>query len=127
MAQDMQAEVEAQFWELCWVDQTANRFIVDLTQVVDDLTFTTRGISFINHPANRLSDGLAWMLSQARSKPGGEQLQTSDSRWRGKKARQYLRQVDRFLELLLYSVHVMSGQPSRGSEITTLRHRNGLL
>jgi superfamily II DNA helicase RecQ len=127
MAQDIQAEVEAQFWELCWVDQAADRFTIDLTQVVDDLTFTTRGMSFINHPANRLADGLAWMLSQARSKPGGKQLQTSDGQWRVKKVRQYLLQIDRFLELLLGSVHFTSGQPGRGSEITTLRHRNGLL
>ncbi|KAL6172001.1 hypothetical protein ACJQWK_02991 [Exserohilum turcicum] len=54
-------------------------------------------------------------------------LQTLDSRWRGKRVGQYLRQVDRFLELLLFCVHVTSGQPGRGSEITTIRHRNGLL
>jgi hypothetical protein len=68
-------------------------------------------MSFINHPANCLADGLAWMLSQARSKPGGKQLQTSDGRWRVKKVRQYLLQVHRFLELLLGSVHFTSGQP----------------
>jgi superfamily II DNA helicase RecQ len=54
-------------------------------------------------------------------------LQTLDGRWRGKRVGQYLRQVDRFLELLLFCVHVTSGQPGRGSEITTIRHRNGLL
>jgi hypothetical protein len=41
--------------------------------------------------------------------------------------RQYLRQVNRFLEVLLCSVHVTSGQPGRGSEITTIRHGNGIL
>jgi hypothetical protein len=41
--------------------------------------------------------------------------------------RQYLLQVNRFLELLLGSVHFTSRQPSRGSEITTLQHRNSLL
>ena len=54
-------------------------------------------------------------------------LQTSDGRWRGKRVREYLRQVDRFLELLLGCVHIESGQPARGSEIMTMRHRNGLL
>jgi hypothetical protein len=73
----------------------------------------TRGMSFVSHPANRLSDGLAWMLSQTRSKPGGKQLQTPDGRWRGRKVRQYLLRVDCFLELLLMSVHIMSGQPGR--------------
>jgi superfamily II DNA or RNA helicase len=41
--------------------------------------------------------------------------------------RRYLLQVDRFLEMLLCAVHVTSGQPGRGSEITTMRHRNGAL
>lgn len=55
------------------------------------------------------------------------QLQTMDDRRRGKKVWQYLLQVDRFLELLMGCVHVEYGQPGRGSEITTMRHRNGLL
>src|ERR1051325_22843 len=67
------------------------------------------------------------MLQRARSEEGGMRLQTLDGRWRGKRVGQYLRQVDRFLELLLFCVHVTSGQPGRGSEITTIRHRNGLL
>ncbi|EOA84444.1 uncharacterized protein SETTUDRAFT_72551, partial [Exserohilum turcica Et28A] len=64
---------------------------------------------------------------RARSKEGGMRLQTLDGRWRGKRVGQYLRQVDWFLELLLFCVHVTSGQPGRGSEITTIRHHNGLL
>ena len=127
MAQSMEAEVVEQFWQLCWVDTVADRFTIDLAQISDDVTFTTQGKSFVNNSANRLSGGLAWMLTRARSKEGGMQLQTVDGRWRGKKVRQYLRQVDRFLELLMGCVHVEYGQPGRGSEITTMRHRNGLL
>ena len=41
--------------------------------------------------------------------------------------REYLREVDRFLALLLGCVHIESGQPARGSEIVTMRHRNRLL
>ena len=41
--------------------------------------------------------------------------------------REYLRQLDCFLALLLGCVHIESGQPARGSEIVTMRHRNGLL
>jgi hypothetical protein len=84
-------------------------------------------MSFINYPANRLANRLAWMLSQARSKLGGKQLQTLDGWWRVKKVQQYLLQVNCFLELLLGSVHFTSGQPGRGSEITTLQHCNSLL
>ncbi|KAL6160848.1 hypothetical protein ACJQWK_11971 [Exserohilum turcicum] len=54
-------------------------------------------------------------------------LQTSDGRWRIKKVHEYLRQMDRFLELLLGCVHIESGQPARGLEIVTMRHCNRLL
>jgi hypothetical protein len=124
MAQSMETE---QFWQLCWVDMVADRFTIDLAQISDDVTFTTRGESFVTNPANRLSNGLAWMLRQARSKEGGMQLQTADGRWRGRSVRQYLRRVDRFRELLVGCVHIEQGQPGRGSEILTIRHRNELL
>jgi hypothetical protein len=80
MAQSMEAKVVEQFWQLCWVNAAANRFVIDLAQISDNVTFTTQGGSFVNTPANRLSSGLAWMLTQARSKEGGMQLQTEDSR-----------------------------------------------
>jgi hypothetical protein len=35
--------------------------------------------------------------------------------------------MDCFLELLLCSVHVTSGQPGRGTEITMIWHCNGIL
>ncbi|RYO53227.1 hypothetical protein AA0116_g10114 [Alternaria tenuissima] len=127
MAQSMEAEAEDTFWQMCWVNCIADRFTVDLAQIQDDVTFTTRGRSFVTAPGNRLSDGLAWMLKRARSTESGMRLQTSDGRWRSNKVREYLRQVDRFLALLLGCVHMESGQPARGSEIITMRHRNGLL
>ncbi|CAD0021224.1 unnamed protein product, partial [Aureobasidium pullulans] len=34
--------------------------------------------------------------------------------------------VDKFRELFLFCVHVLSGQPARGTEITSLRFRNGV-
>ena len=127
MAQSMEAELEDKFWQMCWVDNTADRFSIDLAQIQDHITFTTRGKSFVTAAGNNLSDGLAWMLRRARSTGGGMRLQTSDGRWRRKKVQEYLRQLDRFLELMLGCVHIESGQPARGSEIATMRHRNGLL
>jgi hypothetical protein len=44
-----------------------------------------------------------------------------------KQVKRYLRCVDRFLTLLIVCVHITSGQLGRGSEITTMRHRNRLL
>ena len=41
--------------------------------------------------------------------------------------RRYLRKVDRFRELLLLCMHLTGGQPARGTEMTTLRFKNGYL
>jgi superfamily II DNA helicase RecQ len=127
MAQDLLAETEQMLWELCWADGEEERVTVDLKQVVDDVTFTKRRTSFVDAPGNKLQGGLAWMLRRAMTTAGGLRLKRADGQWSVKAVRQYMRQMDRFLELLLCSVHVTSGQPGRGSEITTIRHRNGVL
>lgn len=127
MAQSMVADVTEQLWQLCWVDRVEDRFSIDLAQIADDLSFTTRGMSFVSEARNCLSNGLTWMLTRARESEGGMKLQTSEGKWRGRQIRHYLVQVDCFLELLLGCVHVTSGQPGRGPEITTIRHRNGVL
>ena len=67
------------------------------------------------------------MLTQAEQSEQGRKLQSSDGKWRVKQVKQYLRQVNRFLALLMVCVHMTSGQPRRGSEVTTMRHRNGVL
>jgi len=41
--------------------------------------------------------------------------------------RRYLRKIDRFRELLLFYIHLTGGQPARGTEMTTLRFKNGYL
>jgi hypothetical protein len=38
-----------------------------------------------------------------------------------------LRRIDAFLEELLFLMHTTGGQPARGTEIMTVRHRNGQL
>jgi superfamily II DNA helicase RecQ len=127
MAQGLVADTTEMLWALCWVEHVQERFTVDLGRVVDDVSFTKRGMSFVDSPGNKLSDGLRWMLKQADNTEGGRRLQRRDRQWDTKAVRRYLGQVDRFLEMLLCSVHVTSGQPGRGSEITTMRHRNGTL
>jgi len=127
MAQGLVADTTEMLRALCWVEHVRDRFTINLKQVVDDVTFTKRGMSFVDSPGNNLSNGLRWMLKQADSTKGGRRLQRQDRQWNVKTVRQYLWQVDRFLEMLLCSVHITSGQPGRGSEITTMRHRNGTL
>lgn len=127
IAQSILAKVVERFQQLCQVNTITDRFTITLTQVVDDVTFTKRGKSFVSNPANGLSNRLTQMLTKAQSKKSSMQLQTRDGQQRDKKVQQYLLQIDRFLELLLCCVYVMSRQLGRGLEITTIRHRNGLL
>lgn len=44
--------------------------------------------------------------------------------WDKQAVRKYLKQIDTFLEGLLLLIHITSGQPARGSEITSLQHTN---
>ena len=128
MAQDMVAEAEQMLWEeLLWVTRAEERFAVQLERLVDNIAFERRGASFVQQRGNRLNDKLGWMLARAEQTQEGRRLQSSDGRWSAKQVKRYLRRVDRFLTLLLVCVHMTSGQPGRGSEITTMRHRNGLL
>jgi superfamily II DNA helicase RecQ len=128
MAQELVAEVEHMLWqELLWTAKAADRFAIRLEGLVDDITFTRRGVSFVCQRDNALDGGLPWMLNRLLQSREGQKLRSSDGKWKTKQVKRYLRQVDRFLELLMVCVHVTSGQPGRGSEITTMRHRNGLL
>ncbi|KAL6162866.1 hypothetical protein ACJQWK_10470 [Exserohilum turcicum] len=53
MAQSMEAELEDKFWQLCWVDDAAERFLINLATIQDDITFTTRGKSFVTTHGGR--------------------------------------------------------------------------
>jgi superfamily II DNA helicase RecQ len=128
MARDIVSEAADRLWqELLWAADPAERFIVKLDRIVDDVTFTRRGTSFVNREENGLSGGLEWMLHRVMQTAAGQQLLSGDSTWNVKQVKRYLRRVDYFLGLMLTSVHITSGQPGRGSEVTTMRHRNGVL
>jgi superfamily II DNA helicase RecQ len=119
MVQDAVAEAEDLLWrELMRTD----RFDVPLRKVVDDVSFTKRGESFVNEN-NGLHNGLEPVLAWALK----SELKSPDGTWRMPRVRSYLRRVDAFLELLLLLMHTTGGQPARGTEIMTIRHRNGQL
>lgn len=67
------------------------------------------------------------MLHQAMQTIASRQLRSGDGTWDVKQVKRYLRRVDQFLGLMLTGVHISYGQPGRGSEVTTMRHRNGVL
>ncbi|TKA62306.1 hypothetical protein B0A55_12932, partial [Friedmanniomyces simplex] len=126
MMQNVVREAEDKLWaELMWT-KTDDRFEIPLEKLENDVTFTKRGVSFIANRANGLRDKRGWMLERAFAHPEGKKLHRSGT-WSKGVVQKYLRQVDRFRELLLFCVHVTGGQPARGSEITTIRFRNGFL
>jgi len=94
--------------------------------MVDDMTFTKRGISFVSREDNGLAGGLDWMMERMRRSRQGSKMR-QNGRWKTRQVRRYLRMVDRFREGLLFCVHVSAGQPARGTEILGLRHQNGFL
>ena len=47
--------------------------------------------------------------------------------WRPRAVQRYLKQIDRFLELLCLAIHITGGQPARGPELLSIRWRNGVL
>ena len=75
MAQDMVAEVEQMLWEeLFWVPKIEERFAIKLDQLLDDVTFERRGMSFVQHHDNKLRDKLAWMLTRTEQTEQGRRL-----------------------------------------------------
>ncbi|KAG6151506.1 hypothetical protein E4U51_000671 [Claviceps purpurea] len=83
------------------------------------------GHSFVYHPKNDLAtahvDVTALRLSESEN---GEKMMR-DGNWHPKLTADYLRRVDLFRKLLLFCVHVTGGQPARGTEILSLRLKNG--
>jgi hypothetical protein len=117
-------EAEDMLWrDLMWSTRE-QRFEIPLDGLKDDVTWTKRGVSFVDNANNGLQDKREWMTRRALADARGEKM------WKGKawskpEVRKYLRKVDRFRELLLFYVHIAGGQPARGTEITSIRFRNG--
>ena len=55
----------------------------------------------------------------------GSKLRQEDGSWHTRRVKEYLREVDKFRELLLFCMHVTGGQPARSPEILSLRYKNG--
>ncbi|KAF2279841.1 uncharacterized protein EI97DRAFT_429630 [Westerdykella ornata] len=99
MAQDIVAEAEQMLWEeLMWVAGVEDRFTVQLEQLIDDVTFTQRGMSFMQQQDNGLKDKLEWMLTRVEHTEQGRRLQTREGRWNRRQVKRYLHCVDRFLD-----------------------------
>jgi hypothetical protein len=142
MAQGIVADAKCLLWEeLLWVKKKEDQLSENLAKIQDDVTITQRGASFL--PPSRLQEGRDWMLKQLSSVPAAQllyhnqlQLQQQNAacavqetgvQWKEQEVQKHLRRVDRFLELLCLAVHITGGQPARGSELLSVRWRNGAL
>ena len=118
-------EAERKLWEdLMWTTTQEERFEIPLEKLQDDVTWTRRGVSFVDNANNGLQNKREWMIKRALSAAGGKNM-WKQGVWSRVEVQKYLRKLDRFRELLLFCVHVTGGQPACGTEITTIRFRNG--
>jgi superfamily II DNA/RNA helicase len=119
-------EAENILWrEVLWQVDT-ERFEIPVDALEDDVTYTRRGYSFLKNARNGLEDTRTWILGQMEAHVDGKKL-LREGRWQRRATRRYLRRVDHFRELLLLGVHWTGGQPARGTEITSVRFRNGYM
>ncbi len=119
-------EAENILWRDVLWQVDSERFEIPVDALEDDVTFTRRGYSFLNNAHNGLEDTRAWMLAQMEAHVEGRKL-LRRGRWQRRETRKYLRRVDHFRELLLLCVHWTGGQPARGTEITSVRYKNGYM
>lgn len=121
-------DAENLLWnKIMWSNNEADRFSVLLNKLEDDPTWTKRGVSFINNRNNGLQDKREVMLSRAKKHKSGRKLRSRAGHWQIRQVRRWLRYVDEFRELLLFCVHTTAGQPARGTEITSVRFKNGFM
>ena len=120
------ADAEDLLWERLLWTEGGNRFEMDISALEDDMSFRKRGSYFVTNRQNRLMSSwedktVTWMLASRR----GSKMRQEDGSWHTRRVKEYLREVDKFRELLLFCMHVTGGQPARGPEVLSLRYKNG--
>jgi superfamily II DNA helicase RecQ len=100
-------------------------------KIIDNAADATIGYSLVNQllELDKTSDGWAMKKIMSSDLLRREWIQVDGAvqgriRLCPKKTAQYGMAVERVLELLLFLVHIAYGQPARGPEVLTIRHRN---
>ncbi|KAG6320765.1 hypothetical protein E4U22_002903 [Claviceps purpurea] len=102
-----------------------DRLELDLHDLSDDMSLRDSGHSFVYHPKNDLATAHLDVTARRLLESENGEKMMRDGNWHPKLTADYLRQVDLFRKLLLFCVHVTGGQPARGTEILSLRLKNG--
>jgi hypothetical protein len=74
MAQSIITDVSQQLWSLLWVRNIEDRFFINLVKIEDDIANIVHGMSFVIEAKNKLTSGLTWVLTRARSEEGSMRL-----------------------------------------------------
>lgn len=128
MVTSIVTDAENILWsKVMWSNNEADRFSIPLNDLEDDPTYAKRGVSFLKNKKNRLEDKREVMLGRAKGHRNGRKLRSRTGDWQLRHIRRWLRYVDEFRELLLLCVHITAGQPARGTEITSVRFKNGFM
>jgi hypothetical protein len=100
----------------------------NLRSLKDDPTISEPGWNFLKHKGNLALHGYEdWLLMRVIRTDWlqDEFLDNQQgAKWKKQAVIRYLKQVDSFLERLLLLVHITAGQPSRGTELTSLQFCN---
>ena len=90
----------------------------------------TIAFSFIDEPSNHLSGGRERVIANLQQQqPAWKVLTRTEGgriHFEPKEVAEYTSKAETFLEQLLVLIHLTGRQPARGTELTTIRHRNVL-
>lgn len=132
MAQRMVLELETRLSKDLFLISGSQRLPpLDLDHVHDSMFAAPVGHSFLTDPRNTFRDGaegIKWMMNHIitnRSTEAPYGALYGINGWNRDPVKRYLKKHTEFLELLLICTHILSGQPARGPEITSLKFRNG--
>ena len=94
----------------------------------DDPSNSSVGWSFLRDQRNRWPvDGQSWLFHRIQSIPRQQKRFVQAGSTSGinrERLTDWMRQVDQFRARLLVLMHITGGQPARGTEILSVRHRN---
>jgi hypothetical protein len=95
----------------------------DLMNIIDKLSNTTSGYSFVSEPENGLVDAYLKLSSRA-CLASIDGLMVGD-RWNHDTVFRYLAQQDELSKQLMLLIFLTGGQAARGTELLSIEHRNG--
>ncbi|KAI9846389.1 MAG: hypothetical protein M1837_003980 [Sclerophora amabilis] len=100
---------------------------VDLHTIADDLTSTKVGSSFRDQAPNaHLQNAYQDLMRRAWCNTDPHRSLQHRDQWHARAILAYFERIGNFLQTLLVAMHICSGQPARGPEITGILHTNSI-